>query len=143
MPTQSEIARDWGCGRSWVSRCVNKRGYPTDSLEAAREWRECYASSRASTARHSAGHREDNSSDHNTLIPFVAARKIAWRCCSAILDLVLELPRNVAAECNPADPQLALTVLKSECAYIICKAHEVYAVWSKLAADIYTATDAE
>ena len=68
---------------------------------------------------------------------------MAWRGCSAILDLVLELPRNVAAACNPADPQLALTVLESECAYIICKAHDVYAAWSKLRPHLSTAPDAE
>jgi hypothetical protein len=45
-----QIARDWDCDRSHVSRCVNKRGCPTDSLDAAREWREANASKRTSTS---------------------------------------------------------------------------------------------
>jgi len=131
MPSISAIARDWRVSRPYVSRCVNHRGCPTTSLQDARRWRACYASNRASTRRHCAGHREDNLSDHKTLISFVAARELAWQGYGAILDLVLELPRNVAAECNPADPQLALTVLESECTYILCKAYDVYAAWSK------------
>jgi hypothetical protein len=49
VPSISEIARDWGVSRPYVSRCVNQRGCPTTSLEAAREWREYCASSRPPT----------------------------------------------------------------------------------------------
>jgi hypothetical protein len=37
MPSNREIANDWGCAPSYVDRCV-KRGCPTDSFEAARFW---------------------------------------------------------------------------------------------------------
>src|ERR1041385_9266923 len=50
MPNISEIARDWGVDRSYVSKCVNKRGCPTDSLENARDWRQAHASKRAPTS---------------------------------------------------------------------------------------------
>jgi hypothetical protein len=49
MPSISEIARDWGTSRPYVSRCVNHLGCPTTSLEAAREWREICASKRPPT----------------------------------------------------------------------------------------------
>ena len=49
MPTISEIARDWGVSRPYVSRCVNQRACPTSSLEAAREWRAFCANSRPPT----------------------------------------------------------------------------------------------
>lgn len=48
MPNISEIARDWGCDRSYVSRQV-KKGCPTDSLENARDWRKANATKRAPT----------------------------------------------------------------------------------------------
>lgn len=49
MATISAIARDWGTSRPYVSRCVHRRGCPTTSLEAAREWREGYATRRPPT----------------------------------------------------------------------------------------------
>ena len=49
MPSISEIARDWGTSRPYVSRCVNHLGCPRTSLEAAREWREYCASKRPPT----------------------------------------------------------------------------------------------
>jgi len=49
MPTISEISRDWGVSRPYVSKCVHRRGCPTSSLQAAREWREYCASSRPPT----------------------------------------------------------------------------------------------
>jgi hypothetical protein len=49
MPSISEIARDWGTSRPYVSRCCNHLGCPTTSLEAAREWREMCASRRPPT----------------------------------------------------------------------------------------------
>jgi hypothetical protein len=48
MPSQSEIARDWKVSREYVHQCV-KKGCPTDSLENARNWRNCCATSRAPT----------------------------------------------------------------------------------------------
>ena len=39
MPSIRQIAFEWGCGRSYVQRCV-KRGCPTESFEAARLWRQ-------------------------------------------------------------------------------------------------------
>jgi hypothetical protein len=38
MPSHRELARDWGCAKSYVDRCV-KRGCSTESYEAARLWR--------------------------------------------------------------------------------------------------------
>jgi hypothetical protein len=49
MPSISEIARDWGTSRPYVSRCVNHLGCPTNSLAEAREWREICASTRPPT----------------------------------------------------------------------------------------------
>jgi len=143
MVSISAIARDWHVSRPYVSRMVNHRGCPRTSLQDAREWRECYASNRPSLPRETDEHGEDNSPDDTTLIPLAAARDMAWRGYGEILDLVLELPKNVAAQCNPADPHLALTVLESECTYILCKAYDVYAAWSKGRPHISTATDAE
>lgn len=37
--TASEIARDWGCTRQYVSKLIRENGCPTDSLASAREWR--------------------------------------------------------------------------------------------------------
>jgi hypothetical protein len=71
------------------------------------------------------------------------AKEIAFRGYDTILDLVLRLPKNVAAPCNPADPQLALTVLESECTSIHCAAYEMYAAWSKVGQHMSSATDAE
>jgi hypothetical protein len=56
---------------------------------------------------------------------------MAFRGYDAILDLVIDLPKSVAAQCNPTDPQLALTVLEAECTGILADAHEVYASWTK------------
>ena len=39
MPSHRDLARDWGCAKSYVDRCV-KRGCPTESYEASRLWRE-------------------------------------------------------------------------------------------------------
>lgn len=36
--TATEIARDWGTSRAYVSRCI-QRGCPVVSLEEARAWR--------------------------------------------------------------------------------------------------------
>jgi hypothetical protein len=122
---------------------VNHRGCPTTSLADAREWREYYASNRPAAAHGTQRQRDRNSSEKAALIPFAAARDTAGRHYDEILDLVLALPKNVAAQCNPADPQLALTVLESECTYILCKAYEVYAAWSKGGPHISTVTNAK
>jgi len=87
--------------------------------------------------------RDNNSSEDSILIALATAKDIAFRGYDAILDLVSELPNNVAAQCNPADPQIAVTVLESECTYIVCNASEAYAAWSKVGPHISTATDAE
>ena len=143
MVSISAIAKDWSVSRPYVSRCVNHRGCPKTSLQEAREWRECYASMRASRARQLAEQGEANSPEDGTLIPFAAARDMAWRGYDAILDLVLALPKSVAAQCNPSNPQVALAALKSECTYILCNAYETYAAWSKIGPHTSTATDAE
>jgi len=88
-------------------------------------------------------HGEDNSPEDSAFIPLSAARDVAWRGYDTILDLVLELPKKVAALCNPADPQRAFTVLESECTGIHWDAYEIYAVWSKGRLGIPTATDPE
>jgi hypothetical protein len=49
MVSVSEIARDWGVSRPYVSRCTNHLGCPRTSLQAAREWREYCASKRPPT----------------------------------------------------------------------------------------------
>ena len=131
MPSISAIARDWGTSRPYVSRCVNHRGCPKSSLQAAREWRECYASKRVAITRQTREPRDCNSSGHSALISLAAARDIACRGYDTILDLVLELPKRVAAECNPSNPQLALATLETECTYILCRAGDVYTPWSK------------
>lgn len=146
MPSISAIARDWRVSRPYVSRMVNHRGCPTSSLQEAREWRECYASTRANQkwiAQQTDEQRDNNSQEDSTLISFAAARDMAWDGYDAILALVLELPKNVATECNPSDPQTALAALEAECTYILCKAGDVYAVWSKGGPHISTVTDAE
>ncbi len=146
MPSISAIARDWRVSRPYVSRCVNHRGCPTSSLQEAREWRACYASTRANQkwlAQQTDEQRDNNSQEDSTLISFAAARDMAWDGYDVILDLVLELPKNVAAKCNPSNPQIALAVLDSECTGILCDACEVYAAWPKVGAHISTATDAE
>ena len=68
---------------------------------------------------------------------------MAWQGYDAIFGMVLELPENVAAKCNPADPQTALTVLESECTCIHSKAYEVYTAWSKGGPHITTAANTE
>ena len=77
------------------------------------------------------------------LIPLATAKDIAFRGYDAILDLVDQLPKSVAAQWNPADSQLVLTVLESECTWILCKACEAYAAWSKIEAHITTAANAK
>jgi len=49
MVSISAIARSWGTSRPYASKCVNHRGCPRTSLEAAYEWREYCASSRPPT----------------------------------------------------------------------------------------------
>ena len=142
MLSITAISRDWHVSRPYVSRCVNHRGCPRSSLQEAREWRECYASKRASTARQLAEDGEDNSAEDRTLIPFGTARDMAFRGYDAILDLVDQLPKNVAVQCNPY-PQVALAALEAECLVISCKAYEVYAVWSKDGPHITTVTNVE
>src|SRR5438105_1776041 len=67
MPSNRQIAKDWGCSPSWVDRCV-KRGCSTDSFESARLWRQAHASNRPPTnpeaiARQIAEEGDDDSPD--------------------------------------------------------------------------------
>jgi hypothetical protein len=145
MVSISAIAIDWKTSRPYVSRCVNHRGCPKSSLAEAREWRECYASKRPPTnersiARLTEEHEDNSAPEASTLIPLATAKEMAFRNYDAILDLLVCLPQNIAAQCNPADPQLAFAVLESECTYILCNAYEVYAVWSKIGPHISTAS---
>jgi hypothetical protein len=137
MPNLSAIARDWGVSRPYVSKCVHHRGCPTSSLEEARRWRDENARRRPPTdqkslARVLAEEGATDSPEDSILIPLAAAKDMAFRGYNAILDLVLRLPKDVAAQCNPGNPQIAFAVLGSECTYILCNAYEVYAVWSKI-----------
>ena len=148
MPSRREIARDWGVAKSWVDKCVTKRGCPTSSLEEARKWREensrrPVATYQRSIARQIEEEEDSNSPEARILIPLVAAKDMAWRGYDTILGLVLELPEIAAAQCNPSNPQLALDVLKSQCTGILCAAGEVYTAWSKVGPHISTAIDAE
>src|SRR5215469_12088998 len=115
---------------------------PQTSLQEAREWRECYASKRPPKARPPDQQGEHYSPEDGTLIPLAAAKDMAWRGYDAILDLVIRLPKKVAALCNPPDSQLAVTVLESECTGIHWDAYEIYAAWSKVGPHISTATNA-
>jgi hypothetical protein len=138
--------RDCRVSRPYVNRCVNHRGCPTTSLQEAREWRERYASTRANQrwiTQQTDEQRDNNSQEDCTLIPLATATDIAFRGYDAILDLVERLPKSVAAQCNPADPQLALSVLEAACTRLHCKAYDMYAVWSKGGLHTSTATDAE
>ena len=147
MPSRREIARDWGVAKSWVDRCVTQRGCPTSSLEEARQWREENAR-RAPTPRDAIGRQIEElgngtSPGDGSLIPFATARDMAFRGYDFILGLVDRLPKNVAAQCNPENPQLAFAVLKSEWTYILCNASEAYAAWSKVGPHISTAANTE
>jgi hypothetical protein len=143
MSSISAIARDWRVSRPYASRCVNHRGCPRTSLLEARAWRECYASKQPPKARQTDEQVEDDSPGDGTLISFAAARDMAWRGYDAILGLVCELPKNVAAQCNPSNPQVAFAALEAECTYILCNASDVYTAWSKGGPHISTATDGE
>jgi hypothetical protein len=146
MPSISAIARDWRVSRPYVSRMVNHRGCPKSSLQEAREWRECYASTRANQkwlAQQTDEQGDSNSSEDSILIPLATAKNIAFRGYDFILDLVDQLPENTAGQCNPGNPQIAFAVLESECRYILCNACEAYAAWSKVGSHITTAADAE
>jgi hypothetical protein len=135
MVSVSAIARDWSVSRPYVSRCVNHRDCPRTSLQEAREWRECYASTRAN--------QRWITQEDRTLIPFGVARDLAWRGYDTILELVAELPKQVAAQCNPSNPQVALAALTAECTYIACNVLDVYTAWSKGGPLLTTAANAE
>jgi hypothetical protein len=49
MPTQSEIAKDWGVSKVYIHKCVAK-GCPLNSYEDARLWREAHARKRQTTS---------------------------------------------------------------------------------------------
>jgi hypothetical protein len=146
MPSISAIARDWRVSRPYVSRCVNHRHCPTSSLQEAREWRECYASTRVNQkwiTQGTDGQGDNNSQEDRTIIPLTKAKEIAFRGYDFILDLVDQLPKSIAAQCNPSNPEMALAALEAECTYISCNALGVYTAWSKVGPHSSTATDAE
>ena len=148
MASRREIARDWSVAKSYVDKCVTQRGCPTSSLEEARRWRDENARRRPPTdqkslARVLAEEGDTDSPEDSALIPLATAKDIAFRGYDAILDLVDELPKNVAAQCNPSNPQIALAALKAECTYILCNALDVYAAWSKGVPHITAAANAE
>ena len=148
MPSRREIARDWHVAKSWVDRCVTERGCPTSSLEEARKWREensrrSVVTYQRSIARQIEQEEDSNSPEARILIPLATAKDMAWRGYDTILDLVLSIPERIAAQCNPADPKIALAALESECTYILCNAYETYAAWSKVGPHASTARNAE
>jgi hypothetical protein len=96
-----------------------------------------------SIARQIEEEEDSNSPEARILIPLATAKDMAWRGYDAILDLVLELPKTVAGECNPSNPKLAFTVLEAECTWILCNAYDVYAAWSKGEPPLTTAANAE
>jgi hypothetical protein len=84
-----------------------------------------------------------NSPEDGILIPLATAKDIAFRGYDFILGLMEHLPENTAAQCNPANPQLAFAVLRSEYTYILCNSCEAYAAWSKVRPHISTAANTE
>ena len=121
--------------KSWVDKCVTQRGCPTSSLEEARKWREENAR-RAPTGQKSIARQIEEQEDYDPVgasivIPLATAKQLAFHGYDFILDLLDRLPEAVAARCNPADPQTALTVLESECTTILCDAYAVYAAWNQ------------
>jgi hypothetical protein len=146
MQTVTELARHWGTSHQYVSQKV-KQGCPLDSFEAADLWRQ--ANQVREPRKRMPVAPEVNlepipiSPEDSTFIPLATAKDIAFRGYDFILDLVDRLPKNTAAQCNPGNPQIAFDVLESECTYIVCKAYEAYAAWSKVGAQISTATDEE
>src|SRR4051794_11364679 len=105
MPSRREIARDWGVAKSYVDKCVTQRGCPTTSLQQAREWREENARRRAPTDQKSIARETEEQGNHdrlqaNILIPLATAKAMAFRGYDNILALLLELPKNVAVQCN-------------------------------------------
>jgi hypothetical protein len=49
---------------------------------------------------------DGDSPEDCALIPLATAKDIAFRGYDAILDLVDELPKNVAMRCNPSNPEM-------------------------------------
>src|SRR5215831_14215262 len=108
MPSNREIAKDWGVTPAYVDRQV-KKGCPTVSFEVADLWRQ--ANQVREPRKRMPVAPEVNLepipiSPEDTFIPLAVARDMAWHGYDQILDLVLELPKNVAAQCNPVDPQI-------------------------------------
>jgi hypothetical protein len=128
MPSQRQIGRDWNVAHSWVAACV-KRGCPTDSYEAARSWKQANIRQRALTHPKSFARRERREVD--TYISLAKAKEIAFGGYDLILDLVDALPQAVAEQCNPENPQLALSVLEAETTFICCRSYEAYALWRR------------
>lgn len=96
-----------------------------------------------SIARQIEEEEDSNSPEARILIPLATAKDMAWHGYDTILNLVDELPKNVALQCNPSNPEMALAALEAECTYIACNAFDVYAAWSKGGPPITTAGNAE
>jgi hypothetical protein len=168
-----EIARNLGCSRQYIQRkvkegcprdtlenvtlwfqvntqksritqCRLEKIIADEKGAASRGQGACRRESSTGKPERQIEEEEDtNSPEACIFIPLIAARNMAWRGFDEILDLVDQLPKNVAAQCNAADLQLVLTVLESECSWILCKAFDVYAVWSKGGPHISTAANTE
>jgi hypothetical protein len=134
MPSQREIARDWGCAPSYVAKCVTQRCCPTTSFEEARQWREENARRRAptnnkSTKRKLAEQQTQKARKGSTLIPLARAKATAFRGYDLIIDLLVQLPQRVAAQCDLEDAQIS--TLESECTVALCRAGDAYALWPR------------
>ena len=118
--------------KSYVDKCVTRRGCPTTSLQDARKWREQNARRRAPT--HAKKDQRELPSRHTNagikVISLKRAKAIAFASYDYILELVDRLPEYVAARCNPGDSQATLEVLKDECWAVLCGAADAYQWWA-------------
>lgn len=197
MPSHRELARDWGCAKSYVDRCV-KRGCSTESYEAARLWREANTDrtrispgrletmAKAGVSEKSpigdAGKIPNNDESledtlqgikmavhesrdelrrsliegkpqkigawislhtravearvklesmvreelerQKVLIPISEAQTSTRKVVGVIVSGLNALPQNMAARCNPTNPDLVMTILEDECAAILKAAQQ-------------------
>jgi hypothetical protein len=62
-----------------------------------------------------------------TLISLAEAQDMARKGYDIILSRLAALPQNLAARCNPSDPNRAMEALEDECTAIIAEAQRAYA----------------
>jgi hypothetical protein len=111
MPSISEIARDWGTSRPYVSRCVNHLGCPTTSLEAAREWREICASKRPPTnPKQIAKIFEDDDNDSECPPPSIDSLHDALEAAIAAQEQAHWLLQEGIGEANDSKMAMLLAV---------------------------------